>query len=154
MSQLPKQIVGLESSLVDDYVAFVHHSLGDVGDVGDLAALQTLKANILGKKSDLAQLSKQLGGLSDEEKKTYGGLLHTLRTQLQALFDERSLAIQEQALQLQLAKEAVDVTLPARTQGVGNLHPISQTAWRMQRFFVQAGFVSVTGRGGERLLQF
>lgn len=145
MSQLPKQIVGLESSLVDDYVAFVHHSLGDVGDVGDLAALQTLKANILGKKSDLAQLSKQLGGLSDEEKKTYGGLLHTLRTQLQALFDERSLAIQEQALQLQLAKEAVDVTLPARTQGVGNLHPISQTAWRMQRFFVQAGFVSVTG---------
>lgn len=142
MSELPKQIASLEASLVDDYVVFVGRTLSEMGNV---ATLQAFKASILGKKSDLAQLSKQLGGLSDEDKKTYGGLLHVLKTQVQTLFDERLSAIQEEALQLKLAKEAVDVTLPARTQGVGNLHPISQTAWRMQRFFVQAGFVSVTG---------
>lgn len=107
--------------------------------------LQAIRVALTGKKSHLTTWSKQLGQLDADGKKTVGGWLHALRTRIMTALDDAQNALNAQALAARLASEAIDVTLPARGQHVGNLHPITQTAERMQAFFLQAGFEVATG---------
>ena len=107
--------------------------------------LQTIRVALTGKKSHLTTWSKQLGTLDADAKKTVGGWLHALRTRIQTALDDAQKQLAAQALAAKLASEAIDITSPARGQSVGNLHPITQTAERMQAFFLQAGFEVATG---------
>lgn len=107
--------------------------------------LQELKVQLQGKKSDLTALSKQMGGLSDDDKKRFGGYLTAVRNALQSAFETQGAILAKKALDEKLAAEAIDITLPARGKKVGNLHPVTLTAQRMQGFFAKAGFVAVSG---------
>lgn len=88
---------------------------------------------------------KQLGSLDPEGKKTIGGQLHEVRTQINASLQQAQTDLDNKALQAKLASESIDITLPARGQQAGNLHPVTLTAERMQAFFRQAGFSVATG---------
>lgn len=107
--------------------------------------LQTVRVSLTGKKSHLTTWSKQLGGLDADGKKIIGGQLHELRTQINDSLQRAQNDLEAQALSAKLASETIDITLPARGQQAGNLHPVTQTAQRMEGFFRQAGFEIATG---------
>lgn len=107
--------------------------------------LQNIRVQLTGKKSHLTLWSKQLGSLDAEGKKVMGSFLHELRTTIQSSLQQAQTNLEEKALQAKLASEAIDITLPARGQQTGNLHPVTMTAQRMQNFFCQAGFEIATG---------
>ena len=46
---------------------------------------------------------------------------------------------------MQLASEAIDVTLPGRKQSLGSLHPVTKTQQRIESFFSSIGFEVVSG---------
>ena len=107
--------------------------------------LQSIRVALTGKKSLLANWSKQLGGLDADGKKTIGGMLHQVRTQINDSLQQAQSDLEAKALAAKLASESIDITLPARGQQAGNLHPVTMTAERMQGFFRQAGFEVATG---------
>lgn len=107
--------------------------------------LQAIRVALTGKKSHLTAWSKQLGGLDADGKKTIGGQLHEVRTQINDSLQQAQTDLDSKALQAKLASESIDITLPARGQQAGNLHPVTQTAQRMEGFFRQAGFEVATG---------
>ncbi len=107
--------------------------------------LQNVRVNLTGKKSHLTTWSKQLGGLDNEGKKTIGAQLHEVRTAINDSLQHAQNTLAAKALQDKLASESIDITLPARGQTAGNLHPVTQTALRMEGFFRQAGFEIATG---------
>ncbi|PNK61869.1 phenylalanine--tRNA ligase subunit alpha [Psychrobacter sp. FDAARGOS_221] len=109
------------------------------------ADLQQMRVNLTGKKSALTQWSKQMGKLDADDKKTKGGWLHQVRTQINEALNSQQQAIEKAALEAKLAAERIDITLPARGQQKGQLHPVTMTAQRMQQFFMQAGFNVATG---------
>lgn len=109
------------------------------------ADLQALRATLTGKKSPMTALSKQMGSLDADSKKTYGSYIHELRTRINTAFDEQATILATQALNAKLAAEQIDITLPARGNKKGALHPVTLTTERMQQFFVQAGFKVATG---------
>ncbi len=111
----------------------------------DSKALNDLRVTLTGKKSPINALSKQMGKLTPDEKKQYGGWLHQVRTTIQNALTEQQSKLEELALQAKLASERIDVTLPARGRKRGQLHPVTMTTRRMQQFFVQAGFNVATG---------
>nr|WP_242620111.1 phenylalanine--tRNA ligase subunit alpha [Moraxella caviae] len=116
-----------------------------IGSAKDEAELQNLRVNLTGKKAALTALSKQMGGLDAESKKTYGAYLHELRSRLNAAFDAQGVILAQAVLAAKLASETIDISLPARKDIKGGLHPITQTTERMKRFFTQAGFSIATG---------
>ncbi len=107
--------------------------------------LQALKVALQGKKSDLTRLSKEMGALSPDDKKTYGAYLTAVRSALQTAFDEQSAILAKKAMDAKLLAESIDISLPARGRRIGNLHPVTLTANRMQDFFRGAGFELATG---------
>lgn len=127
------------------FLTYVKHATALVATTQDAQALKALKATLQGKKSPLSALSKQMGALSADDKKRFGGYLSHAKNALSAAFDEQATTIDLLAINKKLADERIDVTLSAKGHGAGALHPITQTKERMQKFFAQAGFVMADG---------
>ncbi len=107
--------------------------------------LQELRVQLTGKKSALTQWSKQMGKLAADDKKAYGGWLHQVRSSIQQALTDQQQQLEVEALNVKLARESIDITLPARGSQKGHLHPVTMITQRMQQFFVQAGFNVATG---------
>ena len=111
----------------------------------DIAALEELRVSYLGKKGALTGLLKNLGQLSAEERPKAGAEINAVKQQLNEQLNARKASLQGAALAAQLAKEAIDVTLPGRRAETGSLHPITRTIQRMETFFSSMGFEVVEG---------
>lgn len=145
MTTIPTLNQPLASLSEQDFLAFADAVSTLINNAQSESELQELKVTFQGKKSDITTLSKQMGSLDTDGKKTYGAYLHELRTRLAAAFDARGTALAEQVLNAKLASEQVDISLPARGVASGGLHPITHVTERMKQFFTQAGFSVATG---------
>ena len=59
---------------------------------------------------------------------------------MQAVIVEKKQGLEQQQLNAKLESEAVDVTLPGRSQELGGLHPVTRTMQRIEQFFSQSGY--------------
>lgn len=129
----------------DQFNQFIQDAKSLISTAQNPQDLQAIRVTLTGKKSHLTTWSKQLGGLDSDAKKTIGGMLHDVRTQINDSLQQAQSDLEAKALSAKLASESIDITLPARGQQAGNLHPVTQTAQRMEGFFRQAGFEVATG---------
>jgi phenylalanyl-tRNA synthetase alpha chain len=111
----------------------------------DAAGLENAKARYLGKDGSLTGLLKGLGKLSAEERPAAGARINQVKQQIEAALQARRDAIQQQALNLKLAAESLDVTLPGRGVGVGGLHPVTRTLERIETLFHSIGYEVAEG---------
>jgi phenylalanyl-tRNA synthetase alpha chain len=99
----------------------------------------------LGRKGRITELMKGLGGLDGEVRKERGRALNLLKDALTDAFEARKAALAESELDVRLEQERVDVTLPARPEREGRIHPISQTIDEMTAIFGEMGFAVAEG---------
>jgi len=123
----------------------LQQALAAVRAAGDLAALDQVRINYLGKKGHITQLLKQLGNLPAEERPAAGDAINTAKTDLQAAIEKQRILLERAQLEIKLAGERVDITLPGRGQRLGGLHPITLTLQKIQHLFSQIGFEVVEG---------
>jgi phenylalanyl-tRNA synthetase alpha chain len=107
--------------------------------------LENAKAKYLGKTGSLTDALKGLGKLSAEERPAAGAAINVVKQGVEAALNARREAILSAAQQAQLANESLDVTLPARAQSQGGLHPVSLTLQRIEQLFHSIGFDVATG---------
>jgi phenylalanyl-tRNA synthetase alpha chain len=108
----------------------------------DPKALDQARIRFLGRKGELAQLFKQLGGVPEEERREVGRLLNEAKTRLEDLFSEKS----EKSRELEAGRrESIDVTVPGRRPPSGRFHPITLIAAEICRIFNWLGFETVEG---------
>lgn len=107
--------------------------------------LDDVRVRYLGKKGELTQLLKQLGTLPAEERPEAGQRINQAKEQIATAIQERKTQLVEEQLQQRLVSEQVDMTLPARGQRRGGLHPISLILEEIERLFVEIGFSVVEG---------
>ncbi|MGQ0676527.1 MAG: phenylalanine--tRNA ligase subunit alpha, partial [Rhodospirillales bacterium] len=114
--------------------------LGAVAQAASLAALEELRVEALGKKGEITALMKGLGAAPADQRKERGAALNRLKDEVTAAIERRMEALGDAALDRSLATERVDVTLPARPEPEGKLHPISQTIDEIVAIFGAMGF--------------
>lgn len=119
--------------------------LSAVAGAGALEQLEALRVEALGKKGEVTGLMKTLGGLSPEERKEAGQRLNQLKDALSAAIDAKKASLEGQALDQRLRTETLDLTLPARPESEGRLHPISQTIDEIIAIFGEMGFQVAEG---------
>ncbi|MGB6976226.1 MAG: phenylalanine--tRNA ligase subunit alpha [Gammaproteobacteria bacterium] len=113
--------------------------------VADLNALENLKIRYLGKKGNLTELLKTVGQLPTEQRPEAGRLVNVAKQQVVDLLQQRQQDLQQNLVQQQLAKAAIDVTAPGRGQALGNLHPVTRIRQRIEQLFLNMGFEIVEG---------
>ncbi|HYC38494.1 MAG TPA: phenylalanine--tRNA ligase subunit alpha [Usitatibacter sp.] len=116
-----------------------------ISSTASVADLEQAKARFLGKAGTLTELLKGLGKLSAEERPRAGAAINQAKARVEALIQSRRDAILASELDARLAAEAVDVTLPGRTRGMGGLHPITRAQEHAEKLFATMGFEVADG---------
>jgi phenylalanyl-tRNA synthetase alpha chain len=107
--------------------------------------LEQIRVEALGKKGEVSLLMKSLGGLDPEARREAGQRLNAVKDAVSAAIDARKQTLGEAALDARLAGERVDVTLPARPESEGRIHPVSQTIDEIVQIFGEMGFKVAEG---------
>lgn len=119
--------------------------LGAVSAAEDLTGLDTVRVSALGRKGRITELMKGLGKLDPDARKTAGQDLNRVKTAVADAIEVRKQALEDIALEAQLAGDAIDVSLPVRPEAQGLLHPVSQTIDEAIAILGEMGFAVAEG---------
>jgi phenylalanyl-tRNA synthetase alpha chain len=124
----------LEQSLIDGIEA-----------AADETELESLRVSALGKKGAISERMRTLADMSPEERKTAGAELNALKEKLTEAIAAKKSTFQASALEARLNTEKVDVTLPARPEAQGTIHPVSQVWEEIVQIWGDLGFSVAEG---------
>ena len=130
---------------MSDIEARAREMLNAVHSASDMNALESVRISVLGKKGVLTEMMKGLGAMSAEERKIMGPALNGAKDQLTAAIAARAQTLQAQALNIRLAQERIDISLPARPEIRGAIHPVSQVIDEVIAIFGDMGFSVAEG---------
>lgn len=111
----------------------------------DLKALDAVRVKYLGKKGELTAILKQMGKLSAEERPVVGQLANQVRADIEEKLEETKLNLESKMLDLRLARETLDVTLPGSKQEIGKKHPLTIVLDEIKEIFIGMGFEIAQG---------
>ncbi|MCU1291812.1 MAG: phenylalanyl-tRNA synthetase, alpha subunit [Bryobacterales bacterium] len=120
-------------------------TLAAFASVSSLQELEACRVEALGRKGSLAQMTKEFGKLEPSERARLGKVLNSVKQDLEGEYEEKKESFERTELEEQLAKEWVDVTLPAPGIRPGSLHPITQIQIEIEDLFTSLGFAVLDG---------
>lgn len=115
-------------------------ALTKIAEALDTKALNEVRVAYLGKKGPITDLLKGMGKLPAEERPKMGALVNVVREEVAKRLEERMTILEAQAIEAQLEKEAIDVTLPGRPVRTGNHHPLTRVIEEIEDFFMSMGY--------------
>jgi phenylalanyl-tRNA synthetase alpha chain len=136
---------GTGRTTMSDIQAIQTRLADDIAAAADLDAIEALRVSALGKAGTITALLKTLGGMTPEERQAKGPEIHGLRETVTAALAARKAALDAAALNVKLAAEAVDMSLPAEPAPRGSVHPVSQVMDELAEIFADMGFAVATG---------
>ncbi len=119
--------------------------LQQIAAASDEAALEAIRIGTLGKKGSISEQMKSLGAMAPDERKSAGAALNVLNDTVTEAIARRKTVLQDAQLEQRLASEKIDVTLPARPETRGTVHPVSQVWEEVVQIFGDLGFAVAEG---------
>lgn len=116
-----------------------------IDEAKDIATLDAVRVEYLGKKGHLTLQMTTLRELPAEERPAAGAVINEAKGQVQALLNSKKQALENEALNIRLSEETLDISLPGRRIENGGWHPVTRTIDRIQGFFSELGFRVATG---------
>ena len=120
-------------------------TLAAFASASSLQELENSRVEALGRKGTLAQITKEFGKLQPEERARLGKVLNSVKQDLEEEYEEKKESFERAELEEQLAKEWIDVTLPAPGIRPGSLHPVTQIQIEIEDLFTSLGFAVLDG---------
>lgn len=130
---------------MSDITALKQDLSGQIEAANDLKALDDVRVTALGKKGQITALMKTLGKMSPEERQTKGPQLNQLKDEIAEAIKSRENDLKRAELEQRLATETMDITLSARPERTGNIHPLSQSMEELVNIFGAMGFQVAEG---------
>lgn len=107
--------------------------------------LEEARVRALGRKGELARITKEFGKLPAEERAQLGKLLNAVKQDLEVEYEQKQRHFEQADLAGRLSEEWIDVTLPAPGVRPGSLHPVTQLQEAIEDLFASLGFAVLDG---------
>lgn len=117
----------------------------EIGSASEPSAVEALRVRFLGKKGELSGVLGGMGKLPTEERKALGEVANEVKARIEQLLADAHRRAEDRALAAELARPALDVTLPGRGVGPGRRHPVSRTMDEIVQTFARLGFSVASG---------
>ncbi len=128
------------SSLIQQLEEVKTKALSSMKQMETEESLYEVKVRFWGKKGELTDLFKQMGGLPPEDRPAVGAKANEVRSFLEEHYSSRLEEIKQKKINSFLANDRLDVTLPGFSWPQGSLHPVSQMLAFMKGVFRRMGF--------------
>jgi phenylalanyl-tRNA synthetase alpha chain len=135
-----------EAQVLDEQLEHLRRTaLAAFSAASSLDDLEEARVEALGRKGTLAQISREFGKLTPDERAKVGKLLNSVKQDLESEYASKKRRFEEAALAERLASEWVDVTLPASGVRPGSLHPVTRLQNEIEDLFTSLGFAVLDG---------
>ena len=121
------------------------NALKEIEQAKDLKELNEANVKYLGKKGELTAVLRGMGALSAEERPVIGSLVNVVRDELEGAISEKEQKFKAEEMEAKLAKEKIDITLPANKIKRGSKHPLNRIIEEVEDIFVGMGYDVVDG---------
>lgn len=121
------------------------NALKEIEQAKDLKELNEVNVKYLGKKGELTAVLRGMGALSAEERPVIGSLVNVVRDELEGAISEKEEKFKAEEMEAKLAKEKIDITLPANKIKRGSKHPLNRIIEEVEDIFVGMGYDVVDG---------
>ena len=102
-----------------------------------MAELEEVRKDLMGKKSELSDVLKNMGSLSAEDKKKIG----MITTEIKNIFSDKITEKEQDIISsMSVLDEPLDITIPGTKSEEGALHPITQMCYDLNDAFRSLGF--------------
>ncbi len=128
-----------------DITSQTEAALAAIAAAVSLDALEAERLETLGKKGWVSLALKTLGSMTPEERTAAAPAIQSARASIAEALEAKRRALEAAALEEQLARETVDLTLPAQPAPKGSVHPVSQVMDELAEIFADLGFAVATG---------
>lgn len=120
-------------------------ALKQLNECNEISDVEKIRIQLLGKKGELTQILRSMGGLSEEERPIMGKLVNEVREKI-----EDSISLIKGNLQAEIEKqkeklEMIDITMPGKLPQVGGRHPLLQVKEELENLFMRMGYDVVDG---------
>ena len=108
-----------------------------IGNAKTIDELNDIRRDLTGKSSPLSEISKGMGSLSVNEKKSVGMKMTEIRNSFASELDKKEKELIDSKSVL---NEPLDLTIPGKSVSCGGLHPITQMCYDLNDAFMSLGF--------------
>jgi phenylalanyl-tRNA synthetase alpha chain len=130
--------------LVDELRRLGEEFTGEIRDLSTEQEIRLAQARYLGRKGRVTDLMKALGRIPAADRPAVGEAANQVRSAIEAAVGERLRTLAGAALAEDLAR-TIDVSLPARGEPLGSLHPLTLVRREIEAIFLGLGFEVRTG---------
>lgn len=107
--------------------------------------INEFRVKVLGRKGELTQMLRGLKDLAAEERAEAGRLANELKDNLEALLNRQLEDFKARQMEMRLAEEKIDVTLPGMPAHRGSKHPLTRVQDEILDIFISMGFSVAEG---------
>ena len=125
-------------SLVD--ILDINKLSEEINSCEKISDLEAVKTSVFGKNGSITKAFKELKSLEEEAKKQRAQVLNSLKEQAISLIENKNQEITNQAIELSLQKEKIDVSLFQKNTPQGSIHPINTTIDEILSYFANLNF--------------
>ena len=119
--------------------------LAEIERANDLKSLDEVRVKFLGKQGALTGILRNMKEVPQEERKEVGSLANGVREKLESALSRKSEKLEEDALNLKMQSEKVDITMPSVGEKRGALHPLTRFNNKFMDICVEMGFSVIQG---------
>ncbi len=128
------------SFMEKDLNALEAQAAAKVKEALDEKSLQDTKVFFLGKKGKLTAILRSMKDLSAEQRPVIGALANKVREDVEAAIAAKMEELKAKRLEARIQSETVDITLPARHQKEGHIHPLDKALREIMKTFMRMGY--------------
>ena len=111
----------------------------------NLDKLNEIRVAYLGKKGQLTEVLKGMKDVAPEDRPKVGQMVNETRAAIEEKMEEVKNNLAAKAREAKLKAEVIDVTLPAKKNKIGHLHPNTVALEELEKIFVGLGYEVVKG---------
>ena len=115
-------------------------AIKELEGVNSSKELFDLKAKFVGKNGEITALLRGMKDVPADQRANFGKMVNDLKVEVSNYFDQKELELKSAEMKAKFLSEAVDVTLPAKTQNSGSLHPLNIVKNKIFNAFCGMGF--------------
>lgn len=129
----------------DQLMSIKSKAMDEISNAQGLKDLEELRLKYLGKKGELTQVLRGMGGLTAEERPIIGQLANEVRDFIEGALQENTERLKGEEKINRLRTERIDVTLPGKVENLGGRHPLTKVLDEIKDIFIGMGFVIAEG---------
>lgn len=120
-------------------------ALAQISGSDSLDRLNEIRIAYLGKKGELTEVLKGMKEVDAKDRPMVGQLVNETRSAIEEMLEQTKTKMAKKLREIQMEKETIDVTLPAKKNAFGHKHPNTVALNEVEKIFVGMGYEVVEG---------